>query len=344
MEKKQTLKHLAKMSGMSLSSVSRALDPARRHLVRPATREKILKYAKEVNFSVNMPARQLRRKQSEVITVVVFQLPNKNKNFSNEFVSPSNGRDIIQKLSYFIKAKNYDMKLEFIAEGEMIPDSNMIFDLNRTDGIIFVGYHGTEYIDIIKKNRMPNIYMSNYIDIKRSDVNYIGLNREPGYRQAIECLLKNGRTRFAWMSPPVQASIPVKMNIVYNLFHEYSIYNEKLFFKNICSYYDIQRLVSDFCNNRFDVIFCSNDVIADWVVRELRVRNIKVPAEVAVIGYDNDPDYHGNNTNNVATIDAPPGLMAETTIANLFTMINNHDTDTTSQTVLDTIFLKGETI
>ncbi|MDD5663980.1 MAG: LacI family DNA-binding transcriptional regulator [Victivallaceae bacterium] len=130
------MKHLAKMSGMSLSSVSRALDPARRHLVRPATREKILKYAKEVNFSVNMPARQLRRKQSEVITVVVFQLPNKNKNFSNEFVSPSNGRDIIQKLSYFIKAKNYDMKLEFIAEGEMIPDSNMIFGLRAYQLII----------------------------------------------------------------------------------------------------------------------------------------------------------------------------------------------------------------
>ena len=44
-EKKQhSLKYIAKLSGASLSSVSRALDPARSHLVRPELREKIRKY------------------------------------------------------------------------------------------------------------------------------------------------------------------------------------------------------------------------------------------------------------------------------------------------------------
>lgn len=342
MENRQTLKHIAEKSGMSLSSVSRTLDPARSHLVRPTTRKKILKCAEDINFTVNLSARRLRRNQTEVITVVVYQNSFKPRMFSTEFISPSTGRDNIQRLSMAIKSRNYDMKLEFLPEGQRLPDT--IFDRNRTDGIIFVNYYGTAYIDILEKTRLPNIYMSNFIDTTRTDVALVGLDREPGYRQALEHQINSDGKSFAWVTPPAQFASDINTKVINKLFREYGIYNEAIFFDNVRSYYDIQRLIDDFEKNPFDTTFCRNDVIADWVVRELRSRGIRVPEDVAVIGYDNDPAYHGEGTINVATIDAPAGLMMKIAGEKLFKMIDENEVSKRlPQVTLETVFISGDT-
>lgn len=337
-----SLKHIAKLSGVSLSSVSRALDPTRSHLVRPAVREKILKCVDEVNFSVNLSARRLRLNKAEVITVIVYQDPFKSKKFQTEFISPSTGREDIQCLSRAIKAQHYDMKLEFMSPNQMVPTH--IFDRNRTDGVIFVSYYGTEYIDLLGKIKLPNLYMSRYIAHDRQDVNLIGLNREPGYRQAINLLLQSGRKRFAWLSPPTRTSLRVNVNIVRDLFHEYKIFNEKLFMTSIRSYYDIHDNLKTLKN--CDVIFCSNDAIANWTVRELRRNDVRVPEDIAVVGYDNDPAFHGEDTNNVATIEAPSGLMPETAVEQIVKMINNgsdYDGSPLTHIMLDTVFFPEDT-
>lgn len=336
---RHSLKHIAKLSGVSLSSVSRALDPARSHMVRPELRTKILKFVNEENFSVNLSARRLRLNKAEVITVIVYLDSFKHKNFSVEFVSPSAGRDDIQCLSAAIKARHYDMKLEFIVPGQQLPYH--VFDRNRTDGVIFVSYYGTEYVDYLEKSRLPNLYMSRYIDTGRHDVGLVGLNREPGYRQAIEALLKAGHRRFAWFSPPTQTSLRVNINITNDLFHEYGIFDERLFLPTICSYYDIQGILK--VRRDVDAIFCSNDVIADWVIRELRRNGVRVPDDVSVIGYDNDPAYHGEWTNNVATIEAPKSLMAETAVEELLKNINDENSGERPHILLDTIFIPGDT-
>lgn len=339
-EKKQhSLKYIAKLSGASLSSVSRALDPARSHMVRPELREKIRKYVDRTNFSVNLSARRLRLNKAEAITVIVYLDSFKHKNFSIEFASPSAGRDDIQCLSAAIKARNYDMKLEFIVPDQTLPYH--IFDRNRTDGVIFVSYYGTEYVDYLKKNKLPNLYMSRYIDSKRHDVGLVGLNREPGYREAIETLLKAGRRRFVWFSPPFQTSLRVNIHIVNELFHEYGVFDERLFLPTIGNYYDIHGILK--VRRDVDAIFCSNDVIADWVVRELRRDGVRVPDDVSVIGYDNDPAYHGEWTNNVASIGAPKALMAETAVEELIRIINHENAEPDPHVLLDTIFIPGDT-
>ena len=339
MEKRYSLKHIAELSGVSLSSVSRALDPTRRHMVRPELREKIQNVVLKENFSINPSARRLRRSKTEVITVIVYLDSFKQKTFSVDFVSPSTGRDDIQCLSAAIKARYYDMKLEFILPEQQLPAH--VFDHNRTDGVIFVSYFGTEYVRYLEECGLPNLYLSRYIDTSREDVNLVGLNREPGYRQAIEALLRAGHRRFAWFSPPMQTSLRVNINIVNELFREYGIFNERLFLPIFYSYYDIQAILKVLRD--VDVIFCSNDVIADWVVRELERNGVLVPEEVSVIGYDNDQAYHGTNTCNVATIDAPKSLMAESAVDALLRSMESKKNEGRVHILLDTVFLPGST-
>jgi DNA-binding LacI/PurR family transcriptional regulator len=334
-----SLKHIAEISGVSLSSVSRALDPARCHLVRSAVREKINKCVDEVNFSVNLSARRLRLNKAEVITVIVYLDSFKKRNFSVEFVSPSAGRDDIQCLSAAIKAHHYDMKIEFIVPGQQLPIH--IFDRQRTDGVIFVSYYGTEYVEHLEKIKLPNLYMSRYIDTSRRDVGLIGLDREPGYRNAIERLKEEGRRRFTWFSPCTVTSLRVNINIVNELFREYDVFDEKRFLTNISCYYDIQDVLKS--RDIGDVIFCSNDAIANWVVRELRRNGVRVPEDVAVVGYDNDPAFQGEDSNNLATIDAPKATMAEAAVEQLLAVIDSENTAERPHVLLDTVFIPGDT-
>lgn len=336
---RHSLRHIAELSGVSLSSVSRALDPVRCHMVRPAVREKIRKCVNEVNFSVNLSARRLRLNKAEVITVIVYLDSFKSRNFSVEFVSPSAGRDDIQCLSAAVKAHHYDMKLEFIVPGQQLPYH--IFDRNRTDGVIFVSYYGTEYVEYLEKIGLPNLYMSRYIDTNRRDVGLVGLNREPGYRQAIELLLKEGRRRFAWFSPLMLTSLRVNINIVNELFHEYGIFDKTRFLTNIGSYYDIQDVLKK--RDIADAIFCSNDAIANWVVRELRRNGVRVPEDVAVIGYDNDPAFQGEGTSSLATIDAPKATMAGIAVKQLLNIIDSENPLKRPHILLDTVFIPGAT-
>ena len=61
-------------------------------------------------------------------------------------------------------------------------------------------------------------------------------------------------------------------------------------------------------------IMVGNLVLATGVLRGLHRLGLSVPGDVSVVGYDNDPAYHGEWTNNIATIDAPKALMAETAV------------------------------
>ena len=339
---RNSLKELAARSGYSLASVSRALDPARCHLVRPATREKIQRCVEEMSFSINLSARRLKRNRTEVITSVAFVNQFKNKTFSNEFVSRSIQTDDIQGLSSSAKRCHYDMKLEYIYPGmDYALVAEDIIDRNRTDGIIFVAYYGIDFHRKLMSSGLPHIYMSRYIDVNRQEMPLVGLRREPGFRAALEHLLRQGRRRFAWIGVPISTQLRINREIVADLLLEYGCYDEKLFF-SVDNYYQLRELFRNYHPQQFDAIFCSNDVMADWVVRELRFNGFRIPDDLTVVGYDNDPAYHGENSLEISSIGTPRHLMCERAVELLLEMIDNGP-DPARRAVFDTSFFPRET-
>lgn len=78
---KATLKDVAEAAGVHASTVSRALNPEKRNLVNPETREQIEKVAEELDYRPDKVASSLRRGRTGVIGVVVADL-------SNPFIGP----------------------------------------------------------------------------------------------------------------------------------------------------------------------------------------------------------------------------------------------------------------
>lgn len=94
--RKTTLKDVAAEAGVHVSTVSRALDPAKRELVNRHTREQIEQVAERLAFRRDKLASSLRRGRTDVIGVVVADL-------ANPFIGPVlrgienalDGRDVV---------------------------------------------------------------------------------------------------------------------------------------------------------------------------------------------------------------------------------------------------------
>lgn len=71
-----TIRDVARAAGVHISTVSRALDPAKASLVAPATRARVLSAAEELGYRPHLIASGLRRGQTRTVGVVVPDLGN----------------------------------------------------------------------------------------------------------------------------------------------------------------------------------------------------------------------------------------------------------------------------
>lgn len=71
-----TLKHVAEAAGVHASTVSRALNPATRHMVVPEVAERVTKLAKSLGYRPNLMAAGLRTGRSKLIGALVPDIAN----------------------------------------------------------------------------------------------------------------------------------------------------------------------------------------------------------------------------------------------------------------------------
>lgn len=281
MKQQHSMKKLAEYTGYSIASISRALDPKRAHMVKESTRKKIAQAVRELKFSVNVSARRLKIQRTEVISVAILRSEFR-QSFSHEFSPLAVNADDIQLLEIAAKKYGYDLKLEFFSES--YPLSAQFFDHNRTDGIIFLAYCGHDYDNILTASGLPTVFMSRYINTATEQRHFVGLNREPGFRQAVESLAAQQMKKIGWIGIP-RSNMSVKDRILETLLREYELFNEARFYE-VENYYQLREKIPFLA--KLDAVFCGNDTIADWIAREFRYCKITPPL---LIGYDNDPGF-----------------------------------------------------
>src|ERR1700743_3260056 len=75
-KKRITLKELAESMGVHSSTVSRVMNPGTRHLIGDEVVERVLKAARQLNYSPNRTAATLRTKRSDIVGVVLPDISN----------------------------------------------------------------------------------------------------------------------------------------------------------------------------------------------------------------------------------------------------------------------------
>lgn len=269
-----TIKDIAEKAGVSYATVSRALNG--RAEVSPMTRSRIVAMAEEMGYEPNAVARSLVKKKTSTIALIV-------PDVANPFFA-----DITMAVHKAAEEAGYTT---IVCNTGWDPAKEQeklhIMIQQRVEGIIL---KPTAFIrpGSLEKYNIPLVLFWHAMP---DSLSYVELDHEKGSNMAISHLIERGARNIAYIggqetSPSNQIRLlayqktlqEAGLNVDPHLisFGGFDLYS---------GYRRMENLMQ--LANRPDGIFCSNDIIAIGALQYARDHGIKVPEEVAIIGFDN---------------------------------------------------------
>ena len=278
-----TLKEVADLAGVSVATASMSLNQGP---VKESTRKRVLDCAKLLNYVPNRIGRTLNTGKSNTIALLM--------------MTSVKYADIVHKTSLFyylqqgvlevVDRANYSLRLEI--KGHEDPGLGDYFERvigdKTLDGIIIVPQYRRDYPFIYPLQQHSFPYVMMRPACFGTDVNYLDLEGYHGGQLVAQLFARRGCKRVAMINGPET--------------HVDAIERERGFFEGLVAagvrkvakrYGDftvpsgtvaMESILLEFTP---DAVFCANDYMAAGAMRVLRQRGLRVPDDVAVVGYDN---------------------------------------------------------
>ena len=260
-----TIKDLAKEVGVSVATVSRALNSS--GYASPDVKRRVLEAAERLDYKPNEVARALNTSCSNVVGVLVPDITNPY------FPKVIRGvEDAAIENNYRIIIGNTDHDMD--KESKYLE----IFRQNNCAGVISATWsvEREEYSD-----KRPLILLDRVVE------NHISIESDnlKGGRLQAEHLTRQGADKVLIVKgPEAYSSFNNRSLGAAEMLEAHGIEYETL------PYMHLERMLSDGTADfilKFNGIICPNDVTAYKVLNMLRERDVEVPRSIKVIGYDN---------------------------------------------------------
>lgn len=270
-----TIKDIAAICGVSAGTVDRALN--NRTGISEKTRNKVLKAAEEMNYQPDFTARSLVMGRTMTLGVVLFDLYNRSfAQLMNAIEQKS------RELGYFV----------YITLTDKDPENERTcieYLINRkVDGIIlFTVNQGEEFDDYLSRFHTPIVTIFNFVS---KNWEYIGIHERLAMKEAVNYIASKDYKRFVYVSPPLayagktniytqeERFIGFLEGIKLNNAPEPLVLKDSDYLKKLkaCSFDPAEKTA----------IVCSTDLYALEVMNLLKERNIAIPEQAGVMGFD----------------------------------------------------------
>lgn len=278
--KVKQMQELADLAGVSRSTVSRALSDS--PLVNEKTKAKIRALAKKHKYSINEAARNFRLQKTNIITVVFMLDIESEQHMSDPFFL-----DILGGIADTLSQHNYDLLLAH-APVHNVLDLQYSRSFQLSDGVIFVGQGKQhENLNVLAELDTPIIvWGANLPDKKYSVVASDNIN---GGTLATKHLIESGRKKIAFFGDIEQPELAQRFKGYKRALKKHGLkLDENLIidvpFEMLHAREALNELIES--NNQFDAAFCCTDVIALSAIATLHEHGLRVPEDVAIVGYD----------------------------------------------------------
>ncbi|HSE12962.1 MAG TPA: LacI family DNA-binding transcriptional regulator [Rudaea sp.] len=279
---------IAHLAGVSQPTVSRALRGS--PMVNEATRSRILKIARELNYTVDKNASNLRCKHSGTLALLFFEDPAPDDSLINPFFV-----SMLASITRACAQRGHDLLISF-----QQPDNNdwqaSFEDSNKADGIILLGYG--DYLDYRARLEFLNARGIHFvrwgaIPLDQPEVS-VGCDNRRGGHAATAHLLERGSRRIAFLGDAsdhypefleryrgyagaleargLRAGAELQVDAISSEQSGFDAANALL-----------ERKVD------FDAICAASDLIAIGAMKALSARGLRVPDDVRVTGFDDIP-------------------------------------------------------
>lgn len=278
----QTIADIARLAGVSKSTVSRALNDS--PLISAATKARIRAVAEAHNFQMNVSASRLSRQQSRTIAFVV-HAHHYDACFS---VNDLFLLEILGAITNTLSNLHYDMLVANINPHDPTWPHQYL-DTGRVDGFILLTSTRKEFhIDTLVKMQAPFIVWGTPMP----KYSYCSVNGDNfgGGRLATEHFVQKGRQHIAFLGGPAyEAEVQRRYDgYVAALRESGREVDPALVSHGDWTSESAAKRVQQVLEARpdLDAVFANSDLMAIGAINALRERGRLVPDDVAVIGYD----------------------------------------------------------
>lgn len=327
-KKEVTIYDIAKKLNLSASTVSRGLNG---HAdIRKETIRKINLTAQAMGYQQNTFARNLRKNRSNTIGVI---LPRLDSNFQSS---------VIAGIESQVNKKGFNLIISQSRESMAKEKENIKTLFNsRIDGLLISLSAETKNLDhlsTIFRKGIPVVFFDRVRDHPTCKCSKVIIDNVKAGFDATEHLIEQGCNKIVCVSDNCVSKVySDRLRGYRNALEQNNIlYDPKLIIEDRLNEESGKRTVSKLLKmeNLPDGIFAANDTSAVAIICQLKNEGIRVPEDIAVVGFNNvhisrviDPG--------LTTIHYPGMEMGEIAASTLIELLNTEDTKITKTVVLD---------
>ncbi len=274
-----TIKELAKITGLSVSTMSRVIND--HPDVAPKTRKRVKKIIEEFGYTPNLLAKDLRLQSTKTIGVVISDI-------SNPFFAR-----VVKGIENTARQRKYNIILcESTEQDRLKVEKESIETLlkKRVAGLLLTPVH-EEVVDILarKGREIPFVLMSRHFI--KTPTNYVVSDDILGSYLATKHLIEKGHRKILYLNGSSRLSDARDRLTGYKkaLLEKGISFDESLV-KTVSginmeeAYKVVKRILAKKAD--FTAIFCFCDYLAMGAMRAIHEAGWRIPEDIAVVGYD----------------------------------------------------------
>ena len=317
-----TIKEVAEKAGVGIGTVSRVLNNSSQ--ISEATRKKVLKAVKELNYVPNIAGKRLSQKKSYVIAVVV---PVIDHPFFARLVSYVEKE--ADKKGYSVLLASSQHRIE--KEHEILKRLQQ----HEADGALFVTHyehHEDEFKDLA------------IVSIDRhlgKDIPIVTTDNYEATKKGVEHLIEKGCKRIAYLgTKPNQVSeVSLREKAYIDVMKKHHL--ESLVIDQNVGHGEENKLLDELfaSKEKFDGVFVSGCTLATLLYNKMQALGLKTPEDIQIVSYDGE--FALDDIHHISTLEQPLDQMAKKCVELLIKKIDGEQTEPISK--FECRFIKGTT-
>lgn len=315
-----TIKDIAKMCGVGVSTVSRAIN--NHPDINPETKERIMNAIKECGYVPNDSARNLKRSDAKAIAVLV-------KGISNPFFT-----SMIKVIEKECKKKHYAMELSHIeADEDEVDVAQKVVKEKRLRGIIFLGGLFSHSEEKLSKLNVPFVFStvgSVPENISKNQYSSISVDDCRESAKMVEYLISLGHTRIAILAAEAEGESIGRLRLegYHNALKVHGIEADARLIRRTdegLSHFSMENgylTMKNLLESKveFTAVYAVADALAIGALRALHEAGLRVPQDISLAGYDGI-DMANYTVPSLTTMRQPVEEIAKETTKLLFNII-----------------------
>ncbi|MBZ4647362.1 MAG: LacI family transcriptional regulator [Clostridia bacterium] len=279
-----TIKDVAKMAGVSTSTVSRVLNNS--PLISPETVIRVKKAMQELNYFPNSMARSFANQSTYTIALIV-DIDN-SKAFANPFFYQVQYgiEKVLCKRGYYLMIANEKTMID--REAAL---SKFVFE-KRVDGIILpASLLKKSFVKKMEEQKFPFVVLGepNF----HFDVNWVDIDNQMAGKVAANHLIDNGYRKIAFIAGSFEDKFNRhRLDGYKKALEEHNMeLNEELISEGGCTKEDGYRLMKNLIETKdfLDAVIFTNNIAAFGALTAIKEKGYKIPEEFGLVSFDNYP-------------------------------------------------------